>query len=194
MPFDPRLVRSDEQAKTDGPAPRVEGLYVGDLPPHLAALAQQLESDAERLSRLYPLRASADSAGKVEPTTAGRRRMGILRHWTWRIAAAVLLAGGAWGTWQATLPMRQGGAPGIAAVQGGPIQGLTERPAAEPAVVETPRVQMTARPPASAPVRAAALHRPVVPTLLFHELTAAEQEAVIDLLEEHGVTSAGLSF
>ena len=95
MPFEPRLVSPD-----DGQADDEVEL---NLPADLAALADQLRTDADRLALRYP----ADWCGAVRggdsqflplPTRAAR---GVQTAWWSAVAAAaVLVLAAAWGAWQ----------------------------------------------------------------------------------------------
>jgi hypothetical protein len=81
----------------DLPEPRLpEPLDVADLPDDLAELALQLDSDADRLSGLYPARLPAGDDERAQPAAPQRP----LRRPAWRVgtlsrvAAAVLILGG----------------------------------------------------------------------------------------------------
>lgn len=163
MPFDPRVIRSD-----DLPPP------THLLPPVLEALGQQLADDADLLARCYPADDPLASGAStrppiVRPPSRWPRPLGGHRV---AAAAVLLVALGSVCAWQ-----------GLYRPPGGPATQTAARP---PQTSVRPVPQS---PPDQAPLpRGAAL-----PTTVFQDLSGPEQEAVLDLLERDLYSSASLS-
>lgn len=131
-----------------------------DLPAELAPLGERLAREADRLAERYPA-----SALRQRPRTGAPRSR---RRWAWAtVAAAVLVAAGIGSTarWIA---------PRSAAREEQPIAARGAAPLAAAAL------------PAPTTQRPQSMERPA-PRFLpasFHDLSAPQQEAVLDLLEE----------
>jgi hypothetical protein len=159
--------------------------------PHLEELARQLEADAALLADKYPPRPLASDvlqAGEGHPAVGVARRRPAV--WFARTAAAsVVLALGAWGTlhWLGNSP--HGRAHGPTA------EKADKLPAIRPAdIARTSQAAAPASTLRSGPANPVDERRPwSVPVLLFHDLTSPEQEAVLDLMEAHGMKVPDLS-
>lgn len=104
MPFDPRIVRIEDELEPDCEALHdVSALHDG-LPPELADLATKLQADAAWLASMYP--AGERSAAQVRPakaSPAGGGFAGRMQQFSWSQVALVLVmlafAASAW-WWQ----------------------------------------------------------------------------------------------
>jgi hypothetical protein len=103
MPFEPRLVSPDDGPEDDRLADDQTEL---DLPADLAALADQLRLDADRLAVRYPAdwcdgdRPGGGGPRRVAPASGPARNMPFA--WWSAVAAAVVLFAAAWGAWLLT--------------------------------------------------------------------------------------------
>jgi hypothetical protein len=120
MPFEPKLVRSDDSFAA------AEGSL--ELPPELAVLGDALRTDAQQLADCFPPPHHAASPASLAAQTLRRR-------WVWRRlggAAALLLVGFVI-AWQTFAPQRPTGELLSAAVEGGrsPADAAHAAPRAE---------------------------------------------------------------
>lgn len=158
MPFEPRLLRPDDEDPADW------------LAPDLALLGEQLGDDAERLSRRYP--AKPFSPELAAPLT--RRRT----DWPRRIAVAILLCGlGGSLAYLADSSLRRRELTSPAA----PIARLETDP---PLQVSTSMTRSASMEHARGPALSRDFRPQADPMGVFHDLSGSEQEAVLDLLED----------
>lgn len=163
MPFEPRIIRADDEpVATDEQVAQGEGLITDDLPSDLECLAGQLSDDAAFLSAKYP----AGLAEKVaEAAVAEQRRRG--KGWRMAVTAAgVLFALGT--VWFSSYRVSTNVETQPVAKSAGqsPVHG----PMVE--LIESPNVA------AAQPVV------PVVNSQDFMDLDPADREAVVDLMLE----------
>jgi len=162
MPFEPHLLRPDDDDPSDWPSP------------DLALLAEQLGDDAAALARRYP--AKPFSAELVAPARPNRT------PWVRRVAAAVLVCavGGAL-SYISVLVSDPASSSTHAIVRTAPR--VRQRP---DSLASVPRALSMPAPMARPQVRAVffGLKDSVDPLGAFHELSGSEQEAVLDLLED----------
>jgi hypothetical protein len=165
MPFEPRLFRDDDElnrlpgqggAAFGVPPREAECDEVAlDLPPELAALGEQLGDDSDHLAARYP---AGRTSQPVEATPTPTRRRIMLR---WGGAAAALFV--AIGTWQVTESrLVDGDRHASRVVPALPI--AVTNPAL---IVPKPAVSENG-----------------LPASVFRGLTGAEQEAVLDLMQD----------
>jgi hypothetical protein len=165
MRFEPRLFRDDDQPVVK-PAGAASDELSADLPDELAALGAQLSDDATSLALAYP----ADRALTIG-TAHHAARHGKRRWLRWTGAAAALLI--VLGTWHFIEDR--------ASVDDSPPPHIIS------AVSHTDT--STSRPLAVAD-RATSAGKPMavdngLPASIFRGLTGAEQEAVIDLMQDN---------
>jgi hypothetical protein len=164
MRFEPKLYREDDDPICQ-PAGASSDELSTDLPDELAAIGAQLSDDAAALALAFPARRPL--AGESEPDSSLHRKRRWLR---WTGAAAVLLI--AVGTWRVIddQTSRDDSPPShaVSAIANG--RSSTDRPLA---VVERP---MTAAKPMA--------EESGLPASIFRGLTGAEQEAVLDLMQD----------
>jgi len=128
-----------------------------DLPAELAPLASRLSREADALAALYPARPDCQSRGKVVRPA---------RRWPLAaVAAAVVVAAGI------GMASRWNVSSEVARDEAG------DRDVAVKATAVRPR-------PAPAQPAARVSLPAVVPAALFHNLSAPQQEAVLDLLDD----------
>lgn len=188
MPFEPRIHNSDDERR-EPPAnrPQLEGDHFAS--PDLELLAAQLSDDAAYLARLYP-----PGAARRRPPASGRWTAASIRF-RWASAAAVLFLlglGGAIAAWSAD---------GRKLVDRGQRRSQPSMPAAR----EMPDLSA---PSSGAPAGGNADHvtdhvtvqldfefddQGLEPGALLRELSASEQEAVLDLLEDQPIELARIS-
>jgi hypothetical protein len=137
------------------------------LPAELECLAEQLAADAARLAAKYPAAECRVTAADVRsPAASGGHA------WRWAVAASLLAAAGitSWGAWNGF-----GTSP----------QPHTDRVATAPASGGSSATSSVRDDVADLPA--------VTPAVLFEDLSPAEQEAVLDVMEEEGHEPARLS-
>jgi hypothetical protein len=191
MRFEPRVFRDDDEPhKLPADEPAAFGEAARDvaadqfdqieleLPAGLAALGEQLADDADHLARCYPAGRSAESMSSIADSSAHRNRR--LIRWG-GAAAAVLIALGSWQFVANRMGDDQRPVSRIVAVDPGP--GATSYAS----VVATP---------ANDP--SLTLQKPILgdsslPSSFFRRLTGAEQEAVLDLMQDDPQGKAQLS-
>jgi hypothetical protein len=173
MPFDPRIVRIDDELLPEcEPAPEASELHDG-LPPELADLATKLQADASWLASVYP-------AGNRSPALPKPRRVGGGTHVGWTLSSvsqvAIVLvtisAGGSYWWWQA------------ASQQATPAT----KPVIHPAIVVAPKA---AEP--YLPVMLPAGPSAGEANFLWREATGPELEGLLDLMEDDALPDSVVS-
>jgi hypothetical protein len=181
MRFEPRLFREDDEpsrqpedeAAASGFAPVTDptfgataGEFSNDLPDELATLGAQLSDAADRLTLSYPSRRHFEATAAGDPALRDKSRW---LRWA-GAAAAVLLAVGTWrlvddraSTDDSPVPHGISAAPAKGASASGPL-----------AVVER-----------SIGGAKSAADESGLPASIFRGLTGAEQEAVLDLMQDN---------
>lgn len=165
MPSEPRLF--DPTPEPDGQAalPDASFLEEGlDLPADLAELAEQLACESRLLAERYPARSTSDvELPAAQATKASRRLLPVVG-----IAGSVAAAMTGWLVVRPTVP-EELPAPVVSQVRVSWSHGSESATASDE----------------SSPA--------VVPADLFRTLSGAEQEAVLDLVEEHSLGQASFS-
>jgi hypothetical protein len=163
MRFEPKLFHEQDEPIRDPADKPVEALS-GDLPDELAALGAQLGDDADSLARSYPARRFIEAELTGEPAVRGKRRW---IRWT-GAAAAALLAAGLWRV----------------------VDDRTSIDDSPPrAISAVPNAEAGANRPVAAVDGSIAAAKPAadetgLPASIFRSLTGAEQEAVLDLMQD----------
>jgi hypothetical protein len=163
MRFEPRLFRNDDEPIRK-PAGAASGELSGDLPDELAALGEQLSYDADSLALAYPAGTALTTATAPEPALHGKRRW--LR---WAGAAATLLI--AVGTWRVV--------DDRASRDDSPPPQTVSAISSSSSSASRPLAVADRATPAPKPIDDARL-----PASIFRGLTGAEQEAVLDLMQD----------
>jgi hypothetical protein len=186
MRFEPRVFRDDDEShKLPADEPAAFGEAARDvsadqfdqieleLPAGLAALGEQLAADADHLARCYPAGRSAESMPTMPATLiSGASAYARRRLVRWGGAAAAVLI--ALSTWQFVAARLADG----------------KRP--ENRIVAVDLVPIASTDPAL-PLPKPILGDGGLPSSIFRRLTGAEQEAVLDLMQDDPQGKAQLS-
>lgn len=173
MPFDPRVVRCDDEFELP-PGAMAEEALPEDLPPELADLAMKLQAEAAWLTSVYPAPSGTRDSSSVElPPSRSRARQGVAHSiWSPLAAAIVVIALGsaAWMFQRADLPATA--APDIA--------------------VHPPEVTNPSWSGPTFPIRISEDSSPA-PEFLWQDATGPELEGLLDLMEDDSLAGSVVS-